>query len=280
MQSVKKNLKPPLTYYGGKQTLAPVIVSLFPEHTLYGEPFAGGAAVLFNKPPSKSEVINDINGELMNFYRVARDHFTKLQRMVRSTLHSRSAFRQAVVVNNNPDMFDEIKRAWAVWTITSQSFSSRLDGPFGFDKTCNSTSKRIANKRLAFTREIAERLALVQIECADALYVISSRDHEGAFFYCDPPYIGSDCGHYKGYTEADYEALLALLSGIKGKFLLSSYPSEVLDKYIRRFKWTSCQKELYVSVNAKSGNLKKKTEVITANYPPPGADGFGFNKRL
>lgn len=266
---IKKNIKPPLTYYGGKQTLAPLIVSLFPEHVLYGEPFAGGAAVLFHKEPSKSEVINDTNKELMNFYRVARDQFPKLKKMVQSTLHSRDAYRQATVIYKNPDMFDEIKRAWAIWTISSQGFASKLDGPFGFDKTQNTTSKRIANKRIAFTKEIPERLAHVQIECADALYVIKSRDHEGAFFYCDPPYIGSNCGHYKGYTEADYEALLSLLSAIKGKFLLSSYPTEILDRYARKFRWNRIEKELLVTVNQKSGKAKPKTELLTSNYPFP-----------
>lgn len=262
-------MKPPLTYYGGKQILAPLILSLIPPHVLYGEPFAGGAAILFNKEPSKSEVINDTNGELMNFYRVAKEQFPKLEKLVKTTLHSRDAFRQAMVINQNPDMFDPVKRAWAIWVISSMSFASKLNGPFGFDKTANCTSKRIENKRLAFSRVIADRLSRVQIECADALYVISSRDHEGAFFYIDPPYVGSACGHYKGYTEADYEALLTLLSQIKGKFLLSSYPSAILDKFVRKFKWHQMSRKMLVTVNAKGGNPKQKVEMLSANYPFP-----------
>lgn len=260
-------MKTPITYYGGKQTLAPLIISLIPDHTLYGEPFAGGGAVFFKKEPSKSEVINDTNGELMNFYQVTRDDFEGLQKMIQRTLHCRNAFRQATVVYNNPDLFDEVRRAWALWVISSQSFASKLDGPFGFDKTGNTTSKRLANKRLNFTRAYADRLEKVQIECADALYIIKSRDHENAFFYCDPPYVGSNCGHYKGYTEADFEALLRLLSGIKGKFLLSSYPSDLLSRYSRENGWQSISRELFVSVNSKNGNPKKKTELLTSNYP-------------
>lgn len=65
----EKRLRPPLTYYGGKQTLAPLIISLIPNHRLYAEPFTGGGAVFFMKPPSRVEVLNDTNGELMNFYR-------------------------------------------------------------------------------------------------------------------------------------------------------------------------------------------------------------------
>lgn len=260
-------MKPPLTYYGGKQTLAPLIISLIPEHTLYGEPFTGGGAVFFNKEPSKSEVINDTNAELMNFYKVVRQHFAELQKMIERTLHCRNSFRQAEVVYHNPDLFDEVRRAWAVWVICAQSFSSKMYGPFGFDRTDNATSKRIANKRLNFTDAYAARLERTVIECADALYIIQSRDFEDAFFYCDPPYVGSNCGHYKGYTEADFEALLSLLSTIKGKFLLSSYPSEMLTGYINKNQWHSLSRQLQVTVDAKSGNRKIKTEVLTANYP-------------
>ena len=259
-------MKPPLTYYGGKQNLAPLIIPLIPEHILYAEPFTGGGAVFFHKEPSKTEVLNDTNCELMNFYKVCRDQFLQLQDLIQLTLHSRDAFRQAVVIYNNSDMFDEVKRAWAVWVICAQAFSAKMDGPFGFDKTDNTTSKRIANKRNAFTEVYMKRLEMVQIEHADALYIIQSRDHEGAFFYCDPPYVGSNCGHYKGYTEADYEALLSLLAGIKGKFLLSSYPSALLDRYTKDNRWHSIKRELFVTVNAKAGNPKKKTEVLTANY--------------
>lgn len=262
-----KRMKPPLTYYGGKQTLAPFIISLIPAHTLYAEPFTGGGAVFFQKPPSKCEVLNDTNGELTNFYEVARNQFKKLQTLIQDTLHSRDAYRRAEVIYYNTDMFDEIRRAWAVWVLCSQGFAGKMDGPFGYDKTDNTTSKRIANKRINFTEAYRERLEKTQIECADALYIIDSRDHEQAFFYCDPPYIGSNCGHYKGYTEADFEALLQLLSDIRGKFLLSSYPSEILKKYTDRYGWHTLQKELLVTVNAKGGNHKKKIEVLTANYP-------------
>lgn len=262
-----KKMRPPLTYYGGKQTLAPLIISLIPEHILYGEPFTGGGAVFFHKPPSKSEVLNDTNGELMNFYKVTREQFGPLQKMIKRTLHCRNTYRQAEVVYHNPDLFDEVRRAWAVWVICSQGFASKMDGPFGFDKTDNTTSKRIANKRENFTDDYAKRLEHVSIECADALYIIESRDHKDAFFYCDPPYIGSNCGHYKGYTEADYEALLRLLSRIKGRFLLSSYPSEILERYTAKNHWHSINREILVTVNAKGGNPKMKTEMLTANYP-------------
>jgi DNA adenine methylase len=263
----KLRLKPPLTYYGGKQTLAPLIIQLIPEHILYAEPFFGGGAVFFMKEKSQVEVINDTNRELVNFYTVAQTRFAELQHIIRLTLHSRDAHHSAEIIYHNPQLFDEVKRAWAVWVLCSQGFSSKMDGPFGYDKTQNTTSRRIDNKRENFTEQYLDRLRHVQVECADALYIISSRDHDGAFFYCDPPYVGSNMGHYKGYTEADFEALLGLLAGIKGKFLLSSYPSDMLASYTSANGWHMLKRELFVTVNAKGGNPKKKTEVMTANYP-------------
>jgi len=263
----KIRLRTPITYYGGKQKLAAKIVSLIPKHHLYCEPFIGGAAVFFAKEASPVEVINDTNRELMNFYRVAKDDFVSLEKEIRISLHSRDLHRKASVIYNNPDMFSEIKRAWAVWVLSSQSFCSKLSGPWGYDKTTNTTTQKIINKRESFTEEIAIRLQNCQIECADALYIINSRDTENSFFYCDPPYYNSNCGHYAGFSIQDYENLLILLSQIKGKFLLSSYPSPVLAKYISDFGWHSWSIDQKVSVNTKTGNQKTKTEMLVANYP-------------
>lgn len=262
----KNKLKTPISYYGGKQKLASRIVSIIPAHTLYCEPFIGGAAVFFAKEPSAVEVINDTNRELMNFYRVAKEDFISLEKEIRISLHSRDLHRKASVIYNNPDMFGEIKRAWAVWLSASQSFSSQLDSNWGYDKQSNTTSKRIQNKKENFVEEMAIRLQNCQIECADALYIIASRDTENSFFYCDPPYYNSNCGHYDGYSEQDFEALLFLLSKIKGRFLLSSYPSPLLEKYTKDNGWVNWSIEQQVSVNAKSGKLKNKTEMLTANY--------------
>nr|WP_121270956.1 DNA adenine methylase [Pedobacter schmidteae] len=263
----KVRLKTPISYYGGKQKLAATIVSLIPRHILYCEPFIGGAAVFFAKRPSEIEVINDTNRELVNFYRVAREDFVSLEKEIRISLHSRDMHRKATVIYKNPDMFSELKRAWAVWVLSTQSFSAILDGNWGFDLSSNTTTKKIHHHKSGFTEDLAIRLQNCQIECADALYIIGSRDSENTFFYLDPPYYNSDCGHYDGYSLQDYESLLFLLSKIKGKFLLSSYPSPVLEKYTKNQNWQKMAIRQKVSVNAKSGNLKSKTEMLVANYP-------------
>lgn len=84
--------------------------------------------------------------------------------------------------------------------------------------------------------------------------------------YADPPYIGSDMGHYKGYSENDYKDLLNALSKVKGKFLLSSYPSTILSQYIKKFKWRTKRVEKSVTVTKHTD--KKKTEMLVFNYDP------------
>ena len=257
-------MKTPITYYGGKQKLLCEILPLLPVHNLYCEPFCGGAAVFFSKEPSKVEVINDTNSELINFYRTIQNDFTSLEKEVRISLHSRRLHKDAQVIYDNPHMFSEIKRAWAVWVLAAQSFSSMLDGSWGYDVQKGTTSKKISNKRESFTEEFACRLQNVQIECTDALRIINSRDSANTLFYVDPPYYNSNCGHYDGYSLEDFESLLKALSKIEGKFILSSYPSELLKQYTCLNGWNSKHIEQQVSVNKGAG--KKKTEVLTRNY--------------
>jgi len=142
-----------------------------------------------------------------------------------------------------------------------------LDGSFGYDLS-GQTARKVKNKRESFTYEYAVRLQKVEIECTDALRIIRSRDSKDSFFYCDPPYIGTDCGHYDGYTVEDYQMLLDLLSQIEGKFLLSSFPSEVLAKAAKTHGWMQKEIHMAMSVNAKSANRNKATkiEVLTGNY--------------
>lgn len=260
-------LKTPISYYGGKQNLVTTILPLIPKHNTYIEPFVGGGAIFWSKKPSEVEIINDYNRELINFYECVQNEFVELEKMVRISLHSRSIHADATVIYNNPHMFDKLKRAWAVWVLAAQSFSSMLDGTWGYDKLKGTTSQKIANKREGFTEDLAIRIQNVQIENTDALRIIESRDYKDAFIYCDPPYFNSDCGHYDGYSKEDFENLLMLLSRIKGKFLMSSYPSDILTTYTKQNGWFTKSIEQKVSVANGTGKPgKKKIEVLTANY--------------
>lgn len=260
-------MKTPISYYGGKQNLVNTILPLLPRHKTYIEPFVGGGAIFWAKPKSEVEIINDTNRELINFYEVAQNEFIDLEKLIRISLHSRSLHSDATVIYNNPHMFSRIKRAWAVWVLASQSFSAMLDGSWGYDRKKGTTSSKVANKRDSFTTDFSIRLQNVQIECTDALRTIRSRDYEDAFIYCDPPYFNSDCGHYDGYSIEDFEQLLITLSKLHAKFLMSSYPSDILYQYALKHEWMTKKIAQPVSVANGTGNSgRRKIEVLTANY--------------
>lgn len=149
-----QTIKTPISYYGGKQKLVTKILPIIPEHTMYAEPFVGGGAIFFSKPPSRVEVINDTNKELINFYRMLQNKFVELDSMVKVTLHSRTLHKDANVVYANPHLFDEVKRAWAVWVLSTQSFSSMLDGSWGYDKTDNTTTKKSPTNEISSQRNM------------------------------------------------------------------------------------------------------------------------------
>lgn len=265
--SRNERMKTPLTYYGGKQGLVHIILPLIPRHQTYVEPFVGGGAIFWAKPPSKVEVVNDYNRELINFYEVCKNNFVELEKLIRISLHSRSLHNDAQAIYNNPHLFSNLQRAWAVWVLCNQSFSSKINDSWGYDKTGSTSTLKLFNKRQSFTEEYAIRLQNVQIENTDALRIINSRDYEQAFHYCDPPYINTDCGHYDGYSREDFLALLKCLSEVKGKFLLSSYPSTELAEFTKEHNWhnINLHREVIVDIN-RGKPRKRKIEVLTANY--------------
>ncbi|MDR2742733.1 MAG: DNA adenine methylase [Treponema sp.] len=252
-------MKTPLSYYGGKQQLANIILGLMPPHRLYCEPFLGGAAIFFAKEPSKVEIINDSNGEIINFYEVVLRDFTALEKEVAISLHSRKQHRQARVIYENPEMFDRIKRAWAVWMLANASYGHKLTGGYGYGRVGSNHSIALDNKRTGFTVDYAVRLQRAQIECCDALRIIRSRDVEDAFFYLDPPYVGADQGHYDGYTQEDFDNLLGLLVSIKGKFLLSSFRNKSLVEFTRKNKWHTL--ELRMSSPMTHGHKSQREKI-------------------
>jgi DNA adenine methylase len=240
---------------------------MIPEHQVYCEPFCGGAAVFFAKEPSRVEIINDCNGEIINFYEVLKLNFSALEQEIKISLHSRKQHHHAEVIYANPEMFDRVKRAWAVWMLANISYGCKLNGSFGYDRT-GISSKKMANKRSSFNVDYAIRLQQVQIECCDALRIIHSRDTPKTFFYLDPPYVGTEMGHYDGYTQTDFDALLELLKGIRGKFLLSSFRNKALTDFARKNGWHSVELRLASAMTHGGGRtVRDKVEVLTANYP-------------
>ncbi|MDR2247806.1 MAG: DNA adenine methylase [Treponema sp.] len=113
----------------------------------------------------------------------------------------------------------------------------------------------------------------MQIECCDALRIIGSRDTPETFFYLDPPYVGADQGHYDGYTQMDFDALLEVLKSIQGKFLLSSFRDAALREFTRKNGWHTVEIRLSSSMTHGQGRaIREKVEVLTANYPIPAGE--------
>ena len=117
-------MKTPVTYYGGKQRMLGIILPMIPEHQIFVEPFVGGGAVFFAKEPAKVELINDKNGEVVNFYNVVKTRFPELKALVDATLHSEKQQKEAKHIYFHPEAFDEVRRAWALWVLSHQSFYS------------------------------------------------------------------------------------------------------------------------------------------------------------
>ena len=261
----KPALKTPISYYGGKQQMLRHILPLIPEHHLYCEPFCGGAAVYFGKEPSPVEVINDLNGELINFYATVQNYFSDLNKMVKSTLHSRKMHQRAWHIYCNPAEHDQVSRAWATWLLSTQSFGSQLSSSWGYDRKKGSMAIKVTNKKRQFTQELCVRLERTQVECRDAISVIKAFDCEGAFFYLDPPYPNTDQAHYKGYTMSDLEKLMEVLATVKGKFLLSNYPQDIIQHYSNQYQWNNRRFKMSIAASKKSVK-PTKIEVLTANY--------------
>ncbi|HRY33382.1 MAG TPA: DNA adenine methylase [Bacteroidales bacterium] len=261
-----KNLTTPISYYGGKQKMLRHILPLIPEHHLYDEPFCGGAAVYWAKKPAKVEVINDLNEELINFYIVVKTQYQAIKELVKSTLHSRKMHAQAWAIYSDPKPHDQVKRAWAVWVLATQGFSSQLSNSWGYDRKKGSMAIKVRNKKIQFTEDLALRLEYTQVECRDAISVIRTFDTPGSFHYLDPPYPNTDQAHYAGYTVDDLEQLLKTLTQVKGKFLLSNYPQAVIDEYCKEYGWYQRCFKMPVAASKKAVR-PTKIEVLTANYP-------------
>src|SRR6266849_2576845 len=177
----------PLSYIGGKNRLAKQVIETFPKHTTYVEAFAGGAQVFFHKEPSKVEVLNDLDGEIVNFFRVCQAHHEELLRYSRFLLVSRKWFELLKVTD--PATLTDIQRAARYLYLLKGSFASLVARPNyhwhvvqppGFNP-----------ERLPLLLENAhKRLARVQIECLSYEDILARYDRPATLFYLDPPYFG------------------------------------------------------------------------------------------
>ena len=188
-------LHSPIQWFGGKQGLAPKLLPLIPEHRTYVEPFGGGASLLLIKEPSPVEVYNDLDSDLVNFFRVLRDprQFTEFYNRAWLTLFSREEHDFCRLhLNEDPD---PVERARRFFVLARFSFSGIIGNSFGTNVTSSSRgmAQHVSSYRsiLCIISAIAERLSRIEIEQRDFRRILSMYDTEHTFFYLDPPYVPS-----------------------------------------------------------------------------------------
>lgn len=277
-------LKTPAIYYGGKTNMLRHIIPMIPQHKSYCEPFFGTGAVFFAKKEVGCEMINDLNDNVINFFKIYQSRASELyEKFVKFSLLSRRQHEKARNIYQNPDKFDELERAWAFWFLANTAFNADMYGNIKFSKNHERSFQWIKNSKLNFIDPaVIRRIEKTQIDCRDALRVIYMMDSKVCFHYIDPPYLNADQGHYAGYTETDFINLLNECCKLKGKFLLSCYPGEIIKEYAAQNKWQ--YRELTIKSSAsnwkplkgghsKNRDLKRiqsyKTEVLCWNYEIP-----------
>jgi DNA adenine methylase len=187
-------VSPPISYYGGKQRMAQHIIPLIPKHTVYVEPFTGGGAVLFKKPYPRirsnhdyREVINDIDGHLINFYKQLRDNGEELIRRLELTPFSREEHKES----KNLDDPDPIERARKYFVNIMQGFSNILNASWTVGIYGRNLQQTFSNK-VDNLKLYLKRMRSIAIENRDAIEIIKQYDSPQTFFYCDPPYINAN----------------------------------------------------------------------------------------
>lgn len=234
-------MKPPISYYGGKQRMSSKIVPLIPRHTVYVEPFAGGAAVFFAKPWPKvtntnhyREVLNDKDKRIINFYQQLRDNGQALCDKLALTPYSEAEHKTA----KDLDCEDKLEAARRYYVNVQQSFSNVLNSGWRRQIFSRNSATTWANK-VNQLPDYIDRMASVYIASDDALKIIKQWDSPQTFFYCDPPYPRADQGHYNGYTIADFQALIDTLKNVQGSFILSNYdqPQATIPEDWERFEF-------------------------------------------
>lgn len=257
-----------LNYPGAKWGMAKEIVALMPPHRSYLEPFFGSGAVLFNKHPSAIETVNDIDGDIVNFFRVLREQPDRLAEAISLTPYAREVFDDSHA-NRGTDAFDRAYR-FAIRSKMGHGFKTNQKTGFKIDVYARERSYCVScwNRMPADLLDAAVRLKCVQIENRPALDLIRRFNYENVLIYADPPYLletrsGEQYRHEM--TEQDHVDLLDALKQHKGSVIISGYPSEMYDRELTG--WSRITRKSY------NQNAKQRTEVLWCNFEKPGLFG-------
>lgn len=252
------SIKSPIIRYGGKFALRKWIISHFPKHSTYVEPFGGAAHVLLAKPMAKCEVYNDLDDTIVNFWRVIRDAESAelLCQMLEMTPYSRSEFLACRNSIRNLDL-SNIERARIFCVLNKQSFAAK-----GRDWGYNTDGHSVKNwLSMPITiRQIASRIRGVTIENKDACSVIKAFDTPSTLHYCDPPYMENVRKKENCYThemsDAEHVKLLQTILSVSGMVVISGYNNELYNSMLLPAGWTVKTK----SVNSASAGGRNKGE--------------------
>lgn len=264
-------MKPPMAYYGGKTTIADQIAGLFPEHAHYVEPFAGSLAVLLAKPPSRMETVNDLDQDLMVFWRILRDQPDDLARVCALTPHSRAEHEASF---GDLTGLDDLERARRVWVRIAQGRTGTLRKT-GWRHYVDPTSSSASMPRylagyIDRLAPAAERLARVSLECRPALDLIATYGrHRNTLLYVDPPYLGAtrDRNYRHEMTgEREHRELAEALHDVRAAVVLSGYASDLYDNDL----YADWYRLALSSGTSQGGTWTTRTEVIWSNRPLAG----------
>jgi DNA adenine methylase len=265
--------RPALRYHGGKWKLAPWIIDNLPPHRIYVEPYGGACSVLLRKKRSYSEVYNDLDGEVVAFFRVLRDpvQADRLRQLVTLTPFSRLEFEGSYEVSDCPVEQARRTLARSFMGFGSNSIQRLSHGRTGFRASALRYGTVPAMDWSNWPDHIpafVDRLRGVSIECRDAVDVIAQQDSKETLFYVDPPYVHStrsrgkldDKKHFyfKEMTDADHRILAKHLNQVRGMVVISGYPCELYDN------------ELYstwhrISRHSLADGARSRTEVLWLN---------------
>lgn len=272
-------MKPPFTYFGGKTAIADRIAALLPAHEHYVEPFAGSLAVLLAKPPSRMETVNDLDGDLMNFWRVLRDRPGDLKRACALTPHSRAEYLACY-----EPATDALERARRVWVNLTQGRGGQMRRTgWRFYQDPRGSGASMPDYLATYAGRLAPaaaRIARVSLECKPALDIIREYgQHPGCLIYADPPYLASlrtlNHGRCRGpdykhelRTDDEHRELAEVLHGCAAPVVLSGYDSPLYGELYAGWR------QLAVRAAAGNGTEQQRTEVIWCNRPFPQASLF------
>jgi DNA adenine methylase len=209
---------PIIPWLGGKRRLADIIIPRFPPHTCYVEVFAGGGALYFLRPPAEVEVINDVNGDLVNLYRVVQRHLEEFVRQFKWALSSRQIFKW--LQDTPPETLTDIERAARFFYLQHQAFGGRVAGQ-SWGTATTAPAPTVNLLRLEEQLSAAHiRLHGAYIERLDWAECIRRYDRPHTLFYLDPPYWMTE-GYGVPFEWSQYEAMAKVMRGLKGKAILS-----------------------------------------------------------